>query len=110
MNIGPAHTLAVDPPAPRVASFALVTGANPAFRSADLHVELPVARALRLEVFDLGGRRVWSWASRGALPAGRHHVTWDGRDGAGAPVPSGLYLVRALAGQETRIAKLVVRH
>lgn len=46
-----------------------------------------------LEVYGLDGRRV-RVLTTGDLAAGRHTVTWSGRDDAGRPVPSGAYLLR----------------
>ena len=46
-----------------------------------------------VDLYDTAGRRVrrlWD----GPLAAGRHRLTWDGRDDAGAALASGLYLVR----------------
>jgi flagellar hook assembly protein FlgD len=48
---------------------------------------------VRLAVYDLAGRQVRVLAA-GALPAGRYTFRWDGRNEAGSPVPSGMYLVR----------------
>src|SRR5262245_34719689 len=64
---------------------------------------LPSAGPVRLELFDLSGRRVATLAE-GTLPAGRYVREWDGRDGAGRSAPAGVYLARLAgdAGQETR--------
>lgn len=51
------------------------------------------ARELAVTVHDVRGRRVAELA-RGSFAAGPHEVTWNGADGAGAPVASGVYLVR----------------
>jgi glucose/arabinose dehydrogenase len=57
---------------------------------------------LGLEVYDARGRRVAHLAGPRAL-SGPTTMTWDGRDAAGARVPSGLYFVRARTtlGDET---------
>jgi len=62
----------------------------------------------RLAVYDLAGRRVRElWT--GATPAGRHSVSWDGRDGRGARVAAGVYLVRleSSSGPTTRKVTLL---
>jgi YVTN family beta-propeller protein len=48
-----------------------------------------------LAVYDLQGRRVRT-LSHERRPEGVHTVTWDGRDGAGRAVSSGVYLVRLI--------------
>jgi hypothetical protein len=64
--------------------------------------------ALRVEVFDLAGRRV-ARLLEGTVRGAETRLTWDGRDDVGAPVPAGLYLVRARAGELAlvrRVARL----
>jgi hypothetical protein len=60
---------------------------NPVTR---IDFRLDRAGPVQLAVYDLAGRLVTT-LHRGALPAGPHHVTWDGRSAAGEPVASGLY-------------------
>jgi hypothetical protein len=50
------------------------------------------------EIFDLRGRLVTSIAL-GSLDSGRHQVQWDGRDGNGRDMSSGVYLVQVRAGE-----------
>lgn len=68
-----------------------------------LRFALPGAGAARLEVFDVGGRRV---AARevGALGAGSHVATF----GDDAPLPPGLYLARLTRGSASSSARVVV--
>jgi hypothetical protein len=55
--------------------------------------ELPRAAQVRLEVYDLRGRRVKTVED--ALPnSGRYSRNWEGSDEAGAPAPEGVYFVR----------------
>ncbi len=49
--------------------------------------------AVKLEIFDLAGRRVRSLVDM-EQDAGIHAVDWDGRDSSGRRVSSGLYLYR----------------
>ena len=76
---------------------------NPVVGFANLRYELPEATAVRLQVFDLLGRRVATLAS-GEKPAGRHEVTWT--NGRLAP---GTYFVRLQAGStaQTQMLRLV---
>ncbi len=55
------------------------------------------------------GRRV-ATPFAGAAAAGAHVASWDGRDGAGAPVADGIYFVRLSAAGEVRVRRLVVLH
>jgi flagellar hook assembly protein FlgD len=59
-----------------------------------------------VEVFDVAGRRVRS-LFRGALEAGVHEHTWDGRDDRGRFVGTGVYVVVVRAGRHVATAKLV---
>lgn len=54
-------------------------------------IEIPDRRPVRLEVYDLLGRRLFS---RDAELSGRTTLTWSGRDSVGHAVAPGLYLVR----------------
>jgi carboxypeptidase T len=69
---------------------------------------LPAAGAVRLELFDLQGRRVATLADA-VLPAGRHVSDWDGRDPGGHRVSAGVYLARlsgAMGGATRRFIVL----
>lgn len=67
---------------------------------------LPRAGQAVLTVFDVGGRRVRTLAS-GPHAAGAHRIAWDGRDGRGARVAPGAYLVLLEAGGERRMRRIV---
>ena len=43
----------------------------------------------------------------GELPAGTHQVVWDGQDGAGQALPSGVYLYRLQAGTWSAAGRVV---
>jgi hypothetical protein len=63
----------------------------------------PTASAASLTVLDVTGRRIRELA----LPAGATAVSWDGRDGSGRPVASGVYwAIRERSGTEA--ARVVV--
>lgn len=81
---------------------------NPMFHSTSFVVDLAAESAVRLEVFDLAGRRVGTLVDE-VRPAGRHTVTWDGRTDSGLRAPAGVYFARFLAGgvAETRRIHLV---
>jgi hypothetical protein len=45
---------------------------------------------------------------RESLPAGRHQVTWNGLDGQGHAVGSGLYFCRLQAGGRQEMMKMML--
>lgn len=70
---------------------------NPARGATVIPFDLPKASAVRLEVFDLLGRRVRVLAARD-YPAGVHNAAWDGRQDDGAAARGGVYFYRMTAG------------
>ncbi len=77
---------------------------NPATR---IRYELPAGGRVRLLVYDLKGRLVRRLLDE-ERPAGRHEVTWDGRDDGGAGVASGTYLLTLRAGSHVARQKLTL--
>jgi hypothetical protein len=65
---------------------------NPAPSAIRFAYDLPKAATVRLEVFDLSGRRVSSLVS-GVVEAGHHELRWSPR-GSGEGVAAGLYFAR----------------
>jgi len=53
----------------------------------------PQAGAVRVAVYSVAGREVKVLVD-GTVGAGYHEVVWDGRDGSGAPMASGVYFIR----------------
>jgi hypothetical protein len=62
---------------------------------------------VRLLIFDVSGARVRSLADR-PMPAGEHHLTWDGTNDAGRALASGAYFYRFEADGETQAKKLIL--
>jgi hypothetical protein len=80
---------------------------NPFATATRLTYRVPDARTVRIQVFDLLGRKVRTLV-QGAAQAGQHTVTWDGRDDAGRRVASGTYLCRMQAGDHVAVQSIVV--
>jgi hypothetical protein len=80
---------------------------NPFARTTTIRFELPVAVPVKLEVFDLQGRRVQILAERRFEP-GYHSVEWDRRDASGSLAPAGVYLYRLTAGSFVEQKKMVL--
>jgi triacylglycerol esterase/lipase EstA (alpha/beta hydrolase family) len=79
---------------------------NPCAGPARLSFTLVEPGPVRLDLYDLGGRTVRALA-HDTHAAGRHVVTWDGRDGQGTPVAPGVYFARLDAGGATVTRRLV---
>ena len=58
-------------------------------------------------IFDAKGRIVRRLFG-GTLPAGSHHMMWDGHDETGHPVASGIYYLRVRAEERTETRSLVL--
>jgi hypothetical protein len=72
---------------------------NPMPGAGRFHFALPEARNVKLELFDLTGRRVATVAD-GPYGAGIFDVAWNGADSEGRHVGPGLYWARFSAGSE----------
>ncbi|TMQ69359.1 MAG: T9SS type A sorting domain-containing protein [Candidatus Eisenbacteria bacterium] len=70
---------------------------NPFGTSTRIRFELPIKSRVKLEVFDLQGRRVKVLADRD-FEAGYQSVAWDRRDRFGSAAAPGVYLCRMTAG------------
>ena len=62
---------------------------------------------VKLDVYDMHGRLVRQLVAE-SLPAGAHSIVWDGLDGDGRKVGSGVYLARLQAGGRTAEHKMVL--
>jgi photosystem II stability/assembly factor-like uncharacterized protein len=98
MHRGPADETAADAPdeasigvPQRTALVALRP--NPFNPSTTVSFDLAAPQHATVTVYNSRGVMVRRLIAA-ALPAGRHHITWDGRDTAGASVSSGVYLFR----------------
>jgi flagellar hook assembly protein FlgD len=57
--------------------------------------------------YDISGRRVRLLAD-GEFGSGGNAIQWDGRDGVGKALPSGVYVVRLQAGDLEKTAKILL--
>lgn len=81
---------------------------NPFNPSTFIRYELPRAEMVRLGVFDARGALV-RWLEPGVTrEAGRHVAAWDGRDGRGVSMASGIYFYRITAGPFTASRRMVL--
>jgi hypothetical protein len=80
---------------------------NPFGRTTAIRFTLPVDAPVRVDIFDLQGRRVRTVAA-GDFRAGYYSVDWDRVDATGSSVGPGVYLYRILAGRFRAQRKMVV--
>ena len=66
---------------------------NPFNAQTTIRYDLPEAGAVRLYLYNLCGQRIRT-LMEDQRSAGTYSVVWDGRDGTGRDVASGVYLVR----------------
>lgn len=79
---------------------------NPAHGATALQYSLPQTGTVRLAVYGLRGELVRTLVN-GALEAGRHTVTWDGRDERGHVSASGAYFVRLEGFGKSAVQRMV---
>ncbi len=91
----------------RLASRLLPAWPNPCNPAATIAFELAEPTRVDLGIYDLGGALV-SRLVAGSLPGGRHEIAWRGVDGAGRPVPSGVYLIHLATGSVRDVQKLML--
>ena len=72
---------------------------NPFNPSTTIRFGLPVAGEVTLRIYNLIGKEVRTLMKQERLGAGYHLAIWDGTNGAGQQVASGVYLYELLVGQ-----------
>jgi hypothetical protein len=77
--------------------------------SAEARVAFTLAEGaeVSLEVFDVRGRLVRALARR-HYSAGKHSITWDGRDGTGGAAASGIYFIRCATAADRQVRRAVL--
>lgn len=80
---------------------------NPFNPTTTINFALPEDASVTLEVYDTMGRRIATLMSS-QLAAGRYEAQWNGRNEAGAPVASGIYLYRIKAGSFTETKTMLL--
>lgn len=68
---------------------------------------LPESQKVELSIYDVGGNKVKTLL-RDVVPAGYHQVQWDGKDGLGKQVPSGIYIYRMSSDNKNLVKKMIL--
>jgi hypothetical protein len=85
----------------------LGTFPNPTTSKAAIVFELPAAAPVEVRIFDIGGR-LTRVLFEGRREIGRHSIAWDGRNDAGTPVATGIYMILVRAGTDQSLSKLIL--
>lgn len=80
---------------------------NPFGRVTRIPFSLNEAAHVRLDVYDIRGRRVATLIDQ-VLPPGEHAIDWSGRTGTGQSASAGVYLYRLRAGSAASAGSMVL--
>jgi len=98
---------ATDDPLPPPAAPALRAWPNPFNPSTSVSFSLSQPGRAQLAVYNVRGQRVRTLVDD-PLPAGEHTAVWNGRDDAGRPCASGVYLLRLQTGAPVQTSKALL--
>jgi hypothetical protein len=106
-KLTPGSTTGVEHPGAPTATRLYTPAPNPLRGASTLRFDVARAGGVRLEVFDLSGRRVTTLAT-GEFQPGRFSVRWDGTDERGSHAGAGLYFVRLTTAGESQMTRLAI--
>jgi len=111
LNVASAHivvrpaTVAGVPPVPQRFAFRAMN--NPAHGPMSFTLDLDTGGRVNVQMFAADGRLVKT-LNDAWLPAGTHRIQWDATDRSGRAATSGVYLVRARAGEHATLTRVVL--
>jgi hypothetical protein len=79
---------------------------NPFAHGSTIRLALPAPERVMVRIYSSSGRVVRTLVDE-PMPAGEHRFVWDGTDDSRRRVASGVYFVRALAGEQVGSRKVV---
>ena len=80
---------------------------NPFNPTSTIQYDLPEIAKVSLVIYDMLGREVITLVNQEQQPA-FHRVIWDGRNSAGQPMATGMYIARLITPEYTRAIKMVM--
>lgn len=89
--MGSLESTIAKPPAQIPDRAAVSSYPNPFNLSTRVVIDLPGDESVKLELFDILGRKIRTLIGPSYMKAGQHTVTWDGTDGSAREIPSGVY-------------------
>ena len=81
---------------------------NPFNPTTSVRYTVPRAGPVNLTVYDVSGRLVRTLVETASHDAGRHSISWDGRDENGAEVATGVYFARLSVDSQSASGKMVL--
>ena len=81
---------------------------NPFNPRTEIAFTLEVSARVSLEIFDAAGRLCRTLMTDRSCTAGRHSLSWDGRDDSGAELSSGVYFYKLEAGGVGESRKMIM--
>jgi hypothetical protein len=80
---------------------------NPFCAATSIEFQMSVAQAIKLVVYDQAGRAVRTLIDA-QLAAGQHDIGWNGLDGRGERLSSGVYFCRLSIGGQSRDVRITL--
>jgi len=93
INVVTSYSTNIDKPDLDQGALGMSIFPNPFSQNATIQLSLGAATYVTLDMFNIDGRRVRRLLSQ-SIPSGETRIDWDGRTGAGLPVPAGVYVAR----------------
>ncbi|HSG26962.1 MAG TPA: T9SS type A sorting domain-containing protein, partial [Candidatus Krumholzibacterium sp.] len=105
--LGPGALTGDDDPAMPLATSLAQNYPNPFNPATTIRFDLKEDSKVMLSVYNVNGGLVATLVDRN-MTAGRKEIRWEGRDGMGSPVSSGVYFYRMVAGDFVQTRKMVL--
>jgi len=80
---------------------------NPVKTWSRISIDTDKKCSVQMNIYNLRGQLVKSF-SHEMKSAGTHSVLWDGKDASGNKLASGVYLIKAISGRESKTTKLML--
>jgi len=96
-----------DPHGPQLSLDLFPNYPNPFNPHTSIAFSLPEAQAISLKIYNSKGQLLNCLIDQ-EYPAGKHSISWDGRDARGHKVSSGIYFYRLQTGAKSLVRKMVL--
>ncbi|MBI4721556.1 MAG: T9SS type A sorting domain-containing protein [Candidatus Stahlbacteria bacterium] len=79
---------------------------NPSLSKTVIHYTLATNSKVSIAIYDLAGRAVCTLVDK-SMNAGKHSISWDGKDTAGKKVSPGIYFYKICTASGTKVQKAI---